>query len=154
MGSVSPPGRPVMVNVLRGELHAMGDAIQQLTTGFVLTLGDVSENFNNAMENVHQEALHVDPISVSVIRIQTVMGIGTIESVEIPVSPNGHHVKRHVPLGTTSVVTLGDMVAMTDAFPNITSKEATTNTVGTVTSAPLATISVQLIRAAPALLTS
>ena len=154
MGSVSPPGRPVMANVLRGELHAMGDVIQQPTTGFVLTLGDVSENFNNAMENVHQEALHVDPISVSVIRIQTVMGIGTIESVEIPVSPNGHHVKRHVPPGTTSVVTLGDMVAMTDAFHSITSKEATTNTVGIVTSAPLATISVHLIRAAPALLTS
>ena len=154
MGSVSPPGRPVMANVLRGELHAMEDVIQPPTTGFVLTLGDVSENFNNAMENAHQEALHVVPISVSVIMIQTVMGIGTIESVEILVSPNGHPVKRHVPLDTTSVVTMGDMVAMTDAFLNITSKEATTNTVGTVISAPLATIRVQLIRAAPVQLTS
>ena len=154
MVSVSPPGRPVMANVLRGELHVMEDVIQPPTTGFVLTLGDVSENFNNAMENAHQEALHVEPMSVSVIMIQTALGIGTIESVEILVSPNGHPVKRHVPLDTTSVVTLGDMVAMTDAFLNITSKEATTNTVGTVISAHLAIISVQLIRPAPVQLTS
>ena len=154
MGSVSPPGRPVMANVLRGELHAMEDVIQLPTTGFVLTLGDVSENFSNAMENVHQEALHVEPISVNVMQIQTVMGIGTIESVEILVSPNGHPVKRHVPLDTTSVVTLGDMVAMTDAFLNITSKEATTNTVEIVISAPLAIISVHLIKAAPVQQTS
>ena len=153
MGSVSPPGRPVMANVLRGELHAMEDVIQPPTTGFVLTLGDVSENFNSAMENAHQEALHVVPLSVSVIMIQTVMGIGTIESVEILVSPNGHPVKRHVPLDTTSAVTLGDMVAMKDAFPNTTSQD-TTSTVGIVISAHLAIINVHLIRAAPVLLTS
>ena len=151
MGSASLTGRHVMANALRGELHAMGDVIQQPITGTVM--GDALGNFNNAMENAHQEALHVEP-SVNVIRIPTAMGTGTIGGVEIPVSPNGNPVRSHVLLDTTFANTSGDMEALTDAFLSTTSREATTSIVGTVTSAHLDTISAQLTRTAPALLTS
>lgn len=153
MVNASPPGRHAMANALREELHAMGTVIQNPYTGTVLKLGDALENFNNAMENAHQEALHVDP-SVSVIRTLTAMGTGTTGSVEIPVSPNGNPVKSHVPLDTISANTSGDMEATTDAFPSTTSREATTSTVGSVTCAHLDTISAHLIRIAHALLTS
>ena len=153
MGSASLTGRHVMANALRGELHAMGDVIHQPITGNVLKLEDALENFNNAMENALQEALHVEP-SVSVIRILTAMGIGTIGGVEIPVSPNGNPARSHVPLDTISANTSGDMEAMTDAFPSTTSREATTSIVGSVIFAHLDTISAQLTRAAPALRTS
>ena len=153
MVSASQLGRHVMVNALRGELLAMGDVIHQPITGSVQKLGDALENFNNAMENARQEALHVEP-SVFVIRILTAMGTGTIEGVEIPVSPNGNPARSHVPLDTISAITSGDMEALTDVFSSTTSREATTSIVGTVTSAHLDTISAQLTRAAPALRTS
>ena len=41
MGSASPPGRHVMANALRGELHAMGDVILLSITGIALILEDV-----------------------------------------------------------------------------------------------------------------
>ena len=156
MGSASLPGRHAMANAQRGELHAMGDVILQLTIGAVLILGDVSENFNNAMENVQLEVLHVGTESASVIMIPTAMGTGTIENVVMTVYPNGNLVqmRSHVLLVTTSANTPIDMEAMIDAYLSITFKEVTTSIVGTVISAHLATTNVQLTRTALVLISS
>ena len=126
MGSASLPGRHVMANALRGELHVMGGVILQPTTGNVLILEDVSENFINAMENVQLEALHAGTEFASVIMIQTAMVTGIIEDVEIPVYTNRNLVKIHVLLVTTSANTSIDMEAMIDAFPSTTFKEVIT----------------------------
>lgn len=156
MGSVSPPGRHVMANALRGELHAMGDVILKPTTGIVLILEDVSENLNNAMVNAQLEVLHVGTESASVIMIPTAMGTGTIEDVEIPVSPNGNPVKTHVLLVTTSANTSIDMEAMIDAFPCITFKEVTTHIVEVeiVISVHIATTNAHLTKTALVLISS
>ena len=129
MGSVSPHGRPVMANVLREELHAMGGVILHPTTGNVLILGDVYTKINNAMGNAQLEVLHVGTESASVIMIPTAMGTGIIENVEIPVYLNGNLVKTHVLPVTTSANTSIDMEAMIDAYPSITFKEVITCTV-------------------------
>ena len=55
------------------------------------------------MGNAYLEVLHVGTESASA------MGTGTIEDVEIPVSPNGNPVKTLVLLVTTSVNTPIDM---------------------------------------------
>ena len=106
------------------------------------------------MGNAYLEVLHVGTESASVIMTPTAMGTGTIEDVEIPVSPNGNPVKTHVLLVTTSVNTPIDMEVLRDAFPSITFKEVTTNTVEIVISVHLVTTNVQLTRTVLVLISS
>lgn len=106
------------------------------------------------MGNAYLEVLHVGTESASVIMIPTAMGTGTIEDVEIPVSPNGNPVKTRVRLVTTSANTSIDMEAMIDAFPSITFKEVTTHIVEIVISVHIATTNVQLTKTALVLISS
>ena len=106
------------------------------------------------MGNAYLEVLHVGTESASVIMIPTAMGTGTIEDVEIPVSPNGNPVKTRVRLVTTSANTSIDMEAMIDAFPSITFKEVTTSIVEIVISVHIATTNVQLTKTALVLISS